>query len=127
MLPSVACAISVSRTLPAAWLSSQAYQNVSATVVTASIGRSPNDAMKNSGPCQIVTPTAISAVATSGERFDCIVGWANPRKAGSSLSGPPSGSTMFMPIASARPYQGVHWDASGADAPMPRLIQIVTT
>ena len=42
IVPSVACAISVSSELPEAWLNNQAYQKVTATVAVASIGLDPN-------------------------------------------------------------------------------------
>ena len=42
MVPSVAWAIKVSSELPDAWLNSQAYQNVTETVASASIGLDPN-------------------------------------------------------------------------------------
>ena len=84
--PSVAWAIRVSSELPEAWLNSHAYQNVTATVVSASIGANPKCGIKNSGPCQMVTPIAIRTVAASGVRVACSVGWAQPRKLDSSGS-----------------------------------------
>jgi hypothetical protein len=69
MVPSVACAISVSSELPEAWLNNQAYQKVTATVAVASIGLEPNWGIRKNGICQMVTPMAISTVVASG------VGW----------------------------------------------------
>ena len=42
--------------------------------------------MKNNGMCQMVTQTAIIAVAASGVRVLWSLGWAKPRKLGSSIS-----------------------------------------
>jgi hypothetical protein len=64
--------------------------------------------MKNNGRCQPVIAAAMIAVATSGVRFAWRLACAKPRKLGSSLNGPPKGSIMFMPIASAIPYHGVN-------------------
>ena len=56
MVPSVACAISVSNALPEAWLNNQAYQKVTAMVARVSIGLDPNWGIRVSGICQMVTP-----------------------------------------------------------------------
>jgi hypothetical protein len=105
-------------------LSSQAYQKVTATVVTKPMGWASNTGMKNSGACQPVTRTAMIAVAASRDRPVWSSGWANPRKLGSSISGPPRGLMICMPIATGRPYQGVSMVRDGAEAPRATLIEV---
>src|SRR5829696_5950507 len=117
MTPLAACAISVSRALPEAWLNNQAYQKVTAMVGSASIGLDPNWCMTKSGACQMVTPMAISTVAARGVRVVCNVGCAHPRKLASSGSWALRGLTMFMAIAIGRLYQTVNSAISGMGAP----------
>ena len=64
----------MSNELPEAWLNSQAYQKVTATVDTAPIGCASNTGMKNSGACQPVISNAMIAVADIGEWRICSSG-----------------------------------------------------
>ncbi len=102
-------------------MSSQAYQNVTARVVTNPIRGASNTGMKNNGRCQPATSTAMIAVAASRDRSFCSSGWANPRKLGSSINAPPNGLTMCRPMASGRPYHGVSRLSDGAEAPSATL------
>ncbi len=65
----------------------------------------------------MVTPTAIRAVAASGVRVDCSLGWAQPRKLASSGSWALRGFTMLMAIAIGRLYQTLNSAMSGTGAP----------
>jgi len=70
-LPSVACAISVSNTLPPVRLNSHAYQKVTATVVAISGRLRSNCGMKTSGRCQPAISSPSTAVDARGDHFDC--------------------------------------------------------
>src|SRR3954469_19204072 len=119
MVPSAACAIRVIRELPDAWLKSQAYQKVTEMVARDSIGLLPKFGIIVSGRCQIVTPTAISAVAARGVRVRCRVGWAQPRKQDSSTSCAFNGFTMLMAIAIGIAYQMCSSGIDGTGDPRP--------
>src|SRR4249919_1574896 len=116
MVPSVAWAIRVSSELPEAWLNSQAYQKVTATVAVASIGLDPNWGITKSGICQMVTPIAMSVVAASGVRVVCSLGWAQPRKLASSGSWALRGLMILMAMAIGRVYQTLNSVMAGGGA-----------
>jgi hypothetical protein len=80
--------------------------------------------MKNSGPCQMVTRTARIAADSSGVRRFCRIGRAYPRKLGSSLSGPLSGLTTVIAMASGTPSQASS-TPSGTGAPVTTVRPIV--
>src|ERR687890_1699611 len=97
MLPSTECATTSMSTLPAVWLNSHAYQNVSDIVVTRPPTRmdgcNPPSSKKKRGKCQPATSGARIVVASSGERSACKPGRATPFQPGCSPSGPSAGLT----------------------------------
>ena len=87
MVPSVACAISVSSALPEAWLNNQAYQKVTAMVASASIGLDPNWGMKNKrGMPDGDADRHQHGGGQVGSGWSAASGWAQPRKLASSGS-----------------------------------------
>src|SRR5687767_7967443 len=117
IVPSVACAISVSNALPEAWLNNQAYQKVTPMVARISIGLDPNWGISVNGICQMVIPIAMSTVAASGVRVVCSLGCAQPRKLASSGSWALMGLTILMAIAIGRLYQTLNSAMCATGAP----------
>ena len=68
---SVACAMSVSSTLPPVRLNNQAYQKVTDTVVAISGSPRSNCGMKTSGRCQLVISSPRRAADANGDHLDC--------------------------------------------------------
>ena len=79
--PSTPWAMRVSSELREAWLNSHAYQKVTATVVTKPIGWVAKTPMTNSGACQPLMASAMTAVAPSRDRVRCNSGCAYPGSA----------------------------------------------
>src|SRR5215218_1636866 len=97
MLPSTECATTSKSMLPAVWLKSHVYQNVTAIVVTIPTtkkdGCKPPSSKKKVGRCQPATSGARIMAASSGERSACKPGRATPFQPGCSPSGPSAGLT----------------------------------
>ena len=82
--------------------------------------------MKTSGMCQPVISSPSTAADARGDHFDCSRGWAKPRQAGSSPSGPSVGLTIRRPNSNSTAYHGWNWAPEGAGAPAAMFRPIAT-
>src|SRR5215211_1729627 len=82
--------------------------------------------MKTSGKCQPVISTPRRAADAKGDHFACSRGWAKPRHAGSSPSGPSVKFTIRRPNSKSTEYHGWNWVSDGGVAPAAMLRPIPT-